>query len=108
MRRQYHSLLENGKFLVWDVHRLVVLTCDYPVQQISLSTIRELDEDFWFGSKLATCRTVAGHAKLIQETDLRFPIILSASGLVMVGMHRVCKALMLNQSTIRGSICDRP
>ena|SRR5688572_24729881 len=100
MRRQYHSQLVDGHTLIWDVHRLVELTRDYPVQQVSLSRIHELDECFWFSDEIATCRAVALHAKLMQETDLAYPIILSASGRVMDGMHRVCKALLESRSTV--------
>jgi hypothetical protein len=100
MRRQYHSQLVGAHTLIWDVHRLVELTRDYPVQQIPLSRIHELDEGFWFDDEPATCRAVALHAKLIHETDLAYPIILSAAGRVMDGMHRVCKALLENRSTV--------
>jgi hypothetical protein len=101
MRRQYHSRRVGGRNLIWDVHRLVKLTQNYSVQQVPLSQITELDESFWFGGdEPATCRAVALHAKLIQETDLAYPIILSSSGRVMDGMHRVCKALLENRPTV--------
>lgn len=41
---------------------------------------------------IPTCKAIAEHAKLIQETDLTIPIILCSSGRIMDGMHRVCKA----------------
>jgi hypothetical protein len=100
MRRQYHSRLIGGRTLIWDVHRLVELTRHYPARQIPLSSIAELDECFWFDGATATCRAVALHAKLIQETDCAYPIILSSDGRVMDGMHRVCKVLMENRPTI--------
>ena len=100
MRRQYHSRLVAGHTLIWDVHRLVELTRNFPLLQIPLALIQELDECFWFGDKPATCRAVTLHARLIRETDLAYPIILSASGRVMDGMHRVCKALLENRSTV--------
>lgn len=100
MRRQYHSMSVNGRTLIWDVHRLVELTRAYPVQQVPLSQIRELDECFWFQGEPATCRAVALHAKLIQQVDPAYPIILSASGRVMDGMHRVCKALLENKAAL--------
>ena len=100
MRRQYHSRLAAGHTLIWDVHRLVALTRDYPVRQIPLSVIQELDECFWFADEPATCRAVTLHARLIRETDLAYPIILSSSGRVMDGMHRVCKALLKNRATV--------
>ena len=103
MRRQYHSReTENGR-LTWDVHRLVELSQELPIIEIPLTEIRELDETFWFDtpSNLPTCRAISNHAKLIQETNLEFPIILCSEGRIMDGMHRVCKALMLEWETIK-------
>src|SRR5437879_4312143 len=100
MRRQYHSRHVGGRNLIWDVHRLIVLTRHYPVRQVPLSQISELDECFWFDSVPATCRAVALHAKLIHETDMAYPIILSSEGSVMDGMHRVCKALIDDRPTV--------
>jgi hypothetical protein len=100
MRRQYHSRHIGGRNFVWDVHRLIELARQYPVQQVPLSRISELDECFWFDGVPATCRAVALHAKLIQETDMAHPIILSSEGRVMDGMHRVCKALIDNRTTV--------
>jgi len=61
-------------------------------KQIAVNDIRELD-DAWFGEdELPTWRALLAHMQLIEEADLSFPIILSASGAVMDGMHRVVKA----------------
>jgi hypothetical protein len=103
LRQQYHSRLVNGERLIWDVNRLVAITKGFPVYQIPLENIKELDEDCWYGdegSSRPTCRNVAGHAKLIQETDLVYPIILCSQGRVMDGMHRVCKAAILGHKKI--------
>jgi hypothetical protein len=100
MRRQYHSRLVGGRKLIWDVHRLVELTRNLPVRQVPLSRIAELDEGFWSDGKPSTCRSVALHARLIQEADLAYPIILCSAGRVMDGMHRVCKALLEDRPTI--------
>jgi hypothetical protein len=70
MRRQYHSRVVDRHTLIWDVHRLVELTRHHPVQQVALSSIAELDECFWFEGDAATCRAVALHTRLIQDTDL--------------------------------------
>lgn len=70
------------------------------MKAVSLSSIRELDESFWFDGESPTCREVAVHAKLTAETDLKYPIILSAEGRVMDGMHRVCKAFINNADTV--------
>jgi hypothetical protein len=69
---------------------------------VSLTEIVELDEPFWFGADgdAPTCRKIVDHARLMREVDLSFPVILSADGRVMDGMHRVCRALLDELKTI--------
>src|SRR5215216_2702124 len=102
MRKQYHLRQSPAGLLAWDVDRLIALTADVVPQTVPLAAIRELDEPFWFGggSEAATCRAVAEHARLIAQTDLRYPIILGADGRVMDGMHRVAKAYLEGRHTI--------
>src|SRR4051812_11531244 len=102
MRKQYHLRQSPTGLLAWDVARLTALTADLVPQAVPPAAIRELDEPFWFGggSEVATCRAVADHARLIAETDLRYPIILSADGRVMDGMHRVAKAYLEGREAI--------
>ena len=40
------------------------------------------------------------HMRLVQEADLSFPIIMSASGEVMDGRHRILKAALEGRSEI--------
>jgi len=102
MRKQYHFRPSEAGLLAWDVHRLVALTANSPVIDVPLPQIKELDEPFWFAQEeVATCRKIALHAKLIEETDLNHPIILSKDGRVMDGMHRVCKAVMERRDSIK-------
>lgn len=102
MRKQYHFHKTDEGVLIWDIHRLVELSRELNVVEIPLAQINELDETFWFGEhgEAPTCRRIAAHAKLIQETDLAHPIILAADGRVMDGMHRVCKAWIEGRTTI--------
>lgn len=94
MRKQYYFRPSAQGLLAWDVDRLIELSSGLQPRQVPLTQIRELDEAYWFGGEeeRPTCRAVAEHARLIQETDLSYPIILSAEGRVMDGMHRVAKA----------------
>lgn len=103
MRRQYHFRRTERGLLAWDVDRLVELSAGFRPVDVPLSEIRELDETFWFDSEgeESTCRRVAFHAQLMNETDLDHPIILSQDGRVMDGMHRVCRALIEDRNTIR-------
>ena len=101
MRKQYHSRDTDHGRLVWDVDRLVEASAGLPQIEVPLEAIRELDEPYWFqGGGPATCREIAEHARLMAETDLRYPIILCAEGRVMDGMHRVVRAYAEGRSAI--------
>lgn len=100
MRKQYYFRQSGRGLLAWDVDRLVQLSSCLPRKRIPLTAIRELDET-WFGhDEPATWRAMLEHVKLIEEADLSFPVILSASGTVMDGMHRVAKASLPGREEI--------
>ncbi|MBF5006583.1 hypothetical protein ISG32_20220 [Diaphorobacter sp. NR2-3-3-1] len=94
MRQQYHIRHDAEGSRIWDVHGLVRLARDLPVQRALLSDIRELDEPYWFDAHHPTTREIIDHMRLVQQTDLAYPIILCPDGRVMDGMHRVCKAVL--------------
>lgn len=87
---------------MWDVDRLVQQSAGLPRREVPIHAIQELDEPYWFDGEepRPTCRAIAEHVRLIQETELRYPIILSANGRVMDGIHRVAKAYLEGRSTI--------
>lgn len=89
--------------LAWDVRGLIVRTAGLVPFDLPLDEIRELDETFWFENEgdQPTCRKIAEHAKLIEETDLSYPIIVDPDGRVMDGMHRVCKALIEGRTSVK-------
>ena len=84
------------------MHRLIRLARHLPVTQVPLTDIRELDEPYWFSHEgdAPTPRAIALHVQLMDACDLRWPIILSADGGVMDGMHRVAQALRLGHTHI--------
>ena len=101
MRKQYHFRPGSHGLRAWDIDRLVMLTKDLPTIQIPLGAIAELDQPYWYGhGPIPSCRNIAEHARLIDEADLAFPIILSSDGRVMDGMHRVAKAAMKGHASI--------
>ena len=101
MRKQYYFRPSKNGFYAWDVDELVKLSEVLPIVDIDLSSIKELDEQLKENGKSATYRSIAEHMKLVEETDLTYPIILSKDGSVMDGMHRVIKALLLGHKTIK-------
>jgi hypothetical protein len=96
MRTQYHFRNSPEGLRAWSIHRLVDLSRNLTREQVPLSSIRELDEAYWSGGteQKLTCREIVDHARLMLESDLAFPVILSSDGGVMDGMHRICKALL--------------
>lgn len=94
MRKQYYFRPSDRGLLAWDVDRLVRLSRRLPRKIVPLTGIRELAEDWFGGDERPTWRALLQHVKLIEDADLSFPIVLSASGAVMDGMHRVAKAAL--------------
>lgn len=92
MRKQYYFRPSSRGLLAWDVDRLVQLSSELPRQRVLLNRIQELDQVWSGDDEEQTWRALIEHMKLIDEADLSFPIILSSSGAVMDGMHRVAKA----------------
>ena len=103
MRKQYHFQNSERGVLAWDVHRLIDLTLGLTPIDVPLEDIRELNESYWFSGEgdQPTCRKIAEHAQLINESSLEHPIIINTDGRVMDGMHRVCKALMNEMKSIK-------
>ena len=92
----------------WEIERLWELADDLPIEEVPVSSLEHfLDEVVWFltgpdacGDK-PTARSVAEHSERIYSADLSYPIILSAVGEVMDGMHRLAKAWMMGIETIK-------
>jgi hypothetical protein len=82
------------------VDRLVRLSSHLQLKHVLLSEIRELDEEWVSGEERPTWRTLVSHMRLIEEADSGFPIILSASGAVMDGRHRIAKAALEGRDRI--------
>ena len=108
MRKQYFFLPSDRGYHAWDVDRLVELTRNIPEISVKLSDISELDENFWYQGEndIPTVRSMVEHFQLVRDTSLEYPIILSAQGRVMDGMHRVAKALMLGHERINARQFD--
>lgn len=110
MRKQYHLWPGDEGFDAWDVDRLVELSRNLPIHEVELSSISEVDTVYWFDDVTAspTVRSVVDHARLIQEVDMSYPIILGHDGRVMDGMHRIARALLEGQRTIKAVRFEEP
>src|SRR4051812_17530258 len=100
MRKQYFFRESPRGLLAWDVDRLVALSSELPRTMVALDTLDELDKPWVGDDEKQTWRGLVEHVRLIEEADLSYPIILSASGEVMDGRHRIAKAALLGKSEI--------
>jgi hypothetical protein len=102
VRKQYSLLPSKQGFNAWDVDRLIELSRDLPVTQMALDDLDEIDSTYWYlgGEDVPTVRSIVEHIRLTNEVDPDFPIILSASGRIMDGMHRVARALLDGRESI--------
>ena len=81
----------------WRMHQLWELAAGLPIKKVRLSELDGFDEVRWFGGPrniVPTCRAIAEHARDINASDLSYPIILSPTGEVLDGWHRICKAFL--------------
>lgn len=102
VRKQYHFWPGRRGLDAWDVDRLIEATQGLPVEDVLLVDLTEIDSVYWFDStQRPTVRKVVEHIQLIQYVDPKWPIILGPDNRVMDGMHRVARALLLGQDTIR-------
>jgi hypothetical protein len=102
VRKQYHFRPSTQGLYAWDVDRLIELAERLPEEIVPLAAIVELDSNYWFShGSLSTVRAVVDHMRLVGAADLAHPIILDPGGGVMDGMHRVAKALLAGQETIK-------
>jgi hypothetical protein len=102
MRRHYYFRPNGERFDAWDVDKLIKSSSNLLVRDIAIASIDEVDSVYWIGADgdPPTVRILIRHMQLVKDADLDFPIILSADGLVMDGMHRVAKALLEGRTTI--------
>jgi hypothetical protein len=96
------SLEEGGWRRTWAVRRLWVLANDLQPFDYAISNFSGFDLDCWYGTvHRPTLRSILEHFRRIEAADLRHPIILNQAGQVMDGIHRICKAHLAGQHSLR-------
>ncbi len=102
MRPQYHFRTSPDGLQAWDMVKIVTRLGHLPHEEVALSDIAELDEDWWFSDgKTPTPRAIAQHMKQVQAADRTYPIIVDPDGRLMDGMHRVVQALLAGDVTVK-------
>jgi hypothetical protein len=102
LRKHYYFRPSEDGFDAWDVDHPVEASQDFPVVEMPLSSIDDIDSVYWIGEdgSAPTVRILVSHMQLVKSANLDYPIIIGADGRVMDGMHRVAKALLEDRSTI--------
>lgn len=80
----------------WNVARLFELSRALPVMEIPLDHLNVYE----VYDKL-TLRGMVMHMRAVNAADLSRPIILDEDGEIMDGRHRIMKALLLGETTIK-------
>lgn len=80
----------------WSVARLVELSRGFPVMVVPLDHLNVYDK-----FENLSLRGMAMHIKAVEEADLSYPIILDEDGEIMDGRHRIVKALVNGDRTIK-------
>jgi len=85
----------NGK--KWAINTLIAESENLKPFKIKVSTI---DKSGYPWSKDITLHNLCYHMSRINACSLEFPIILSETGAIMDGYHRICKAVLLKEEFI--------
>lgn len=102
LRPQYHFRETANGLDAWRVSRLIELSEGLPIKRLNPSAFAELHANHWYKEphQVPSPESILEHVRLIQDCDLNYPIILDASGRVMDGMHRICRAILDNKAEI--------
>jgi len=101
MRKQYHFRPSNNGYYAWDVDKLVQKSKNLEVIEVGIDSIPEFNQNYWYNENPPTCKSIAEHFKLANETNLEYPVILSAEHTLMDGMHRIIKAYSLGRTSVK-------
>lgn len=80
----------------WSVARLIELSRGLPVMDIPLDHLC-----IYHSYSKLTLREMVMHIKAVMDADLNYPIILDEDGEIMDGRHRVMKAMLNGNRTIK-------
>lgn len=82
----------------WSVARLIKLAEDFPVYEVPVFM---LYTGGWPWEDNQTLDTFISHVARVNAADLDVPLLVSPSGSIIDGMHRICKAVLEKRETIK-------
>lgn len=80
----------------WSVPRLFELSRSLPVMDVPLNHL-----SLWYTYEKLTLREMVMHMKAVNDADLDKPIILDEDGELMDGRHRLMRAMLNGDATIK-------
>jgi len=80
----------------WSVPRLFELSRSLPVMEVPLNHL-----SLWYTYEKLTLREMVMHMKAVNDADLDKPIILDEDGELMDGRHRLMRAMLNGDATIK-------
>lgn len=100
-----HGYIEGDEhnLYYWKASTLWALAATMPVEEVPLVSFDWTNENFQCNSLSdpPLWRDIGDHAKRILAADLQYPIIISAEGNVMDGMHRILKCYAFGLPTVK-------
>jgi len=105
----YGARRPDGSTPFWRMPTIWAMADGKPVASVAIEKLNILDEVVWFGGRnnvQPTVRRVAQHARDIFDADLSYPIIMTGSGDVLDGAHRIAKAYLTGQQVISAVVLD--
>jgi hypothetical protein len=105
----YGATQPDGSTPFWRMPSLWASAAGRPTTLVAIDDLNILDEVVWFGGPRnvrPTVRRVAQHARDIFDADLSYPIIMTRSGDVLDGAHRIAKACLTGLEVIPAVVLD--
>jgi hypothetical protein len=108
-RLLYAEPRPDGRTPYWTMRTIWAAAEGKPAVTVAIEDLNILDEVVWFGGPKdvkPTVRRVAERARDIFSADLGYPIIMTRSGDVVDGAHRIAKAYLQGERTIAAVVID--
>ena len=108
-RHLYAEPRPDGRTPYWTMGTIWAAAEGKPAVTVAIEDLDILDAVVWFGGPKhvePTIRRVAERARDIFSADLSYPIIMTRSGDVLDGAHRIAKAYLQGERTIAAVVID--
>jgi len=108
-RLLYGGKRPDGSTPFWRMPSIWAMADGKASISVAIKDLNILDEVVWFGGPnnvRPTVRRIAQHARDILDSDLSYPIIMTRSGDVLDGAHRIAKAYLAGNDVISAVVIE--